>query len=78
MNLTDDPFDKCPLINDLEQESENVKITPCESYMILDCFQYVLYKMNEEKIDYLFCNYSKEEIAKFGQKFGDMNLKNGW
>jgi hypothetical protein len=34
--------------------------------------------MNDEKIDYLFCNYSKEEIAKLGQRFGDMNLKNGW
>ena len=25
-----------------------------------------------------YINYSKDEIAKFGQKFGDMNLKNGW
>jgi len=61
-----------------EKESENVNITSRESYMILDCFQYVLAKMNEEKIDYLFCNYSREEIAKLGQRFSDMNLKNGW
>ena len=61
-----------------EVEFEMINIGPRESYMILDCFQYVLSKMNEEKIDYLFNNYSKEEIAKFSQQFGDMNLKNGW
>ena len=61
-----------------EVESEMVKIGPRESYMILDVFQYALMKMKEENIDYLFCNYSKEEMAKFGQQFGDMNLKNGW
>ena len=59
-------------------EYEMVKIGPRESYMILDCFQYVLMHMNIEKLDYLFANYSKEEIAEFGQKFGDMNLKNNW
>lgn len=63
---------------DCKKESENVNITPRESYMILDCFNYVLSKMGEEKIDYLFCNYSKEEIAKLGQRFGDVNLKNNW
>ena len=31
-----------------------------------------------EKLDYLFANYSKEEIAEFGRKFGDMNIKNNW
>lgn len=61
-----------------EVKSEMVEIGPRESYMILDCFQYVLMNMEKEKLDYLFSNYSKEEIAKFGQKFGDMNLKNGW
>ena len=34
--------------------------------------------MNIEKLDYLFGNYSKEEITKFGLKFGDINLKNNW
>ena len=29
----------------------------------------------KENIDYLFCNYSKEEIAKIGQRFGNLNLK---
>jgi hypothetical protein len=38
----------------------------------------ILDQMNKEKIDYLCCNYSKEEIAKLGQCFGDINLKNGW
>lgn len=61
-----------------EVESEIVKISPRESYMILDCFQYVLINMDKEHIDFLFNNYSKEEITKFGQQFGDMNLKNGW
>ena len=32
----------------------------------------------EEDNDYLFCNYSKEEISKLGQRFGDINLKNQW
>lgn len=61
-----------------EVESEMIKISPRESYMILDCCQYVLIHLEIEKLDYLFCNYSKEEIAKLGQKFGDMNLKNNW
>ena len=78
LEIYEDIINKYNLNEEYEQEFENVKITPRESYMILDCFQYVLYKMNEEKIDYLFCNYSKEEIAKFGQKFGDINLKNSW
>lgn len=55
-----------------------VNITPRESYMILDCFQFVLNKMDKENIDYLFCNYSKEEIAKLGKRFGNLNLKNQW
>ena len=67
---------------DLDEEYENdykmVKITPRESYMILDCFNYVLSKMGEKEIDYLFCNYSKEEISKLKQKFGNLNLKNSW
>ena len=78
LEIYEDIIDKFDLDEDYEKESENVKITPRESYMILDCFQYVLSKMNEEKIDYLFCNYSKEEIAKLGQRFGDINLKNKW
>lgn len=61
-----------------EVESEIVKISHRESCIILDCFQYVLMHMDIEKLDYLFCNYSKEEIAKFGQKFVDMNIKNDW
>ena len=67
--LEKEPYDK---------DFEMVKISPRESYMILDCFQYVLMHMNQEKLDYLYCNYSREEITKLGQKFGDMNLKNGW
>ena len=61
-----------------EVESEMVKISSRESYMIIDVFQYALAKMREENIDYLFCNYSKEEMTKFAQQFGDMNLKNNW
>jgi len=67
---------------DLDAEYENdyemVNITPRESYMILDCFQKVLNVMDEQDIDYLFCNYSKEEITKLGQRFGNINLKNQW
>lgn len=76
--IYEDIISKYDLDEGCEKESENVNITARESYMILDCFQYVLSKMNDEKIDYLFCNYSKEEIAKLGQRFGNMNLKNGW
>lgn len=78
LEVYEDFVDKYDLDEDYEKESESVNITARESYMILDCFQYVLSKMDEEKIDYLFCNYSKEEIAKLGQRFGNMNLKNGW
>ena len=63
---------------DAEYDYEMIKITPRESYMILDCFQKVLSVMNEEDNDYLFCNYSKEEISKLRQKFDDLNLKNSW
>ena len=59
-------------------ESEIIKISPHESNMILNCFQYVLIHMNIEKLDYLFGNYSKEEITKLGLKFEDINLKNNW
>ena len=55
-----------------------VNITPRESYMILDCFQFVLGKMDEENIDYLYCNYNKDEIANLGQRIGNLNLKNQW
>ena len=70
-------------ISELENEPYNkefemVKISPRDSYMILDCFQYVLTHMDIEKLDYLYNNYSKEEIAKLGQQFGDMNIRNGW
>ena len=61
-----------------EVESEMVKISPRESYMILDGFQYVLMHMQLEKLDYLFCNYSREEIIKLAQRFGDINVKNNW
>ena len=78
LEVYEDIISKYDLDEDCEKESEKIIITPRESYMILDCFQYVLSKMNDEKIDYLFNNYSREEIAKLGQRFGDMNLKNGW
>lgn len=76
--IYEDIINEFDLDEDCEKESENVNITARESYMILDCFNYVLSKMDEEKNDYLFCNYSREEIAKLGQRFGDMNLKNRW
>jgi len=76
--IYEDIVNEFDLDDEYEKESESVNITPRESYMILDCFQYVLSKMGEEKIDYLFNNYSKEEIAKLGQRFGNINLKNGW
>lgn len=55
-----------------------ININPRESYLIMDCLSYVLDKMDKEKIDYLYCNYSVEEIAKCAQRFGNMNLKNQW
>jgi len=78
LEIYEDIVDKYDLDEDYEKESESVNITARESYMILDCFNYVLSKMDEEKIDYLYCNYSKEEIAKLGQRFGNINLKNQW
>lgn len=55
-----------------------IKITPRESYMIMDCLSYAIGKMDKEDIDYLYCNYSVEEIANCAQYFGKMNLKNQW
>ena len=78
LEVYEDIITKYDLDIDYEKEFENVNITPRESYMILDCFQYVLNNMDKENIDYLFCNYSKEEIAKLGQRFGDINIKNKW
>ena len=67
---------------DLDAEYENdyemVKITPHESYMILDLASFVLSQLLNKGEDYLYCNYSKKEIAELGQKFGDLNLKNSW
>ena len=76
--IYEDIISEFDLDEDYEKESESVNITARESYMILDCFNYVLNNMDKEHIDFLFCNYSKEEIAKLGQRFGDMNLKNRW
>ena len=56
-------------------ESKTIKIGSRESKMISDVFQYALMKMNKDNLDYLFSNYSKEEIYKFGKQFEDMNLK---
>ena len=77
LEIYEDIINKFDLDENYENESE-LNITPRESYMILDCLKYVLEQMNQEKIDYLFCNYSKEEIIKLGQRFVDMNLKNQW
>ena len=76
--IYEDIISEFDLDTEYENDYEMVKITPRESYMILDCFQKVLSVMDEEDNDYLFCNYSKEEIAKLGQRFGDINLKNQW
>lgn len=78
LEIYEDIINEFDLDEDYEKESEKISISPKESYMILDCLKYVLEQMNKEKIDYLYCNYSKEEITKLGQRFGDMNLKNQW
>jgi hypothetical protein len=76
--IYEDIISEFDLDEDYKNESESVNITLRESYMILDCFNYVLSKMSEEKNDYLSCNYSKEDITKLRQKFNDLNLKNNW
>ena len=78
LEIYEDIINKFDLDEDYENESEKISITPRESYMILDCLKYVLNNMDKEHIDFLFSNYSKEEISKLGQRFGDMNLKNQW
>lgn len=60
------------------KEFEMVKISPRESYMILDMASFVLGQLLTKGEDYLYCNYSKQEIAELGQRFGDLNLKNSW
>ena len=59
-------------------DKDTIEITARESYLIMDCLSYVLGKMDKEHIDYLYCNYSVEEIANCVQRFGKMNLKNQW
>ena len=54
-----------------------VKITPRESYMIMDAISYAL-DMLPNHDEYLYCNYSREELAKCAQRFGNLNLKNQW
>lgn len=78
LEIYEDIINEFDLDAEYENDYEMVKITPRESYMILDCFRKVLSTMNEEDNDYLFCNYSKEEIEKLGQRFGDINIKNQW
>ena len=75
LEIYEDIINEFDLDEDYEKESESVNITPRESYMILDCFNYVLLTMCEEEIDNLFCTYSKKDIDKFIQKLGDLNLK---
>lgn len=44
----------------------------------MDCLDYAIQQINEEKIDYLWCNYTKDEISECAKRFGRLNLKNGW
>ena len=54
-----------------------VKITPRESYLIIDAISYAI-DMLPSRDNFLYCNYSREELAKCAQRFGDLNLKNQW
>lgn len=65
LEIYEDIINEFDLDKDYEKESEKIHIAPRESYMIFDCLKYVLEQMNKEKIDYLYGDYSKEEIAKF-------------
>lgn len=56
---------------------DTINITARESYMIMDAINYVLDVMPNHD-EYLYCNYSREELSKLGQRFGDLNLKNQW
>lgn len=76
--IYEDIINEFDLDKDYENESESVNITPRESHMILDIASFVLSQLLNKGEDYLYCNYSKKEIAELGQKFGDLNLKNGW
>lgn len=70
-------------ISKLEKEPWNpnedkITISARESYMILDICNKILELMNNNGEDYLYCNYSRKEIADLGQRFSDLNLKNNW
>ena len=58
-------------------DKDTIEITARESYMIMDAISYAL-DMLPNHDDYLYCNYSREELAKCAQRFGDLNLKNQW
>lgn len=76
--IYEDIINEFDLDEDYEKKSESVNITSRESYMILDLASFVLSQLLNKGEDYLYCNYSKKEIAELGQKFGDLNLKNSW
>lgn len=76
--IYEDIINEFDLDEDYAKESENVNITSRESHMILDIASFVLSQLLNKGEDYLYCNYSKKEIAELGQKFGDLNLKNSW
>lgn len=59
-------------------DEDTIKITSRESYLIMDCLDYALHQMCKENIDYLWHNYTKDEISECAKRFGGLNLKNGW
>ena len=58
-------------------DKDTIEITARESYMIMDTISYAL-DMLPNHDEYLYCNYSREELAKCAQRFGNLNLKNQW
>lgn len=53
-----------------------IKITPRESYMIMDAISYAIDMLpSHEK---LYDNYTRDELKKCAQQFANLNLKNQW
>lgn len=53
-----------------------IKITPRESYMIMDAISYAIDMLpSHEK---LYDNYTLDELKKCAQQFANLNLKNQW
>lgn len=57
---------------------DDIKINSEESQLIVDCLDFVLTKMDDEEIDYLYAEHSKNDVGNVLEKFKNIIKKNNW